>query len=151
MQSNITSITNQAPVLCTKFTMALTLFCQVMSISTFGHQIPNADIFNLSVLWSNLTYGQTIARTNSNCETFFFLGEGGKKCGKLQLAVGKLTSVTTCVYQLHPTPFFASTAWMQVVQIIHPAGQHPPCKHYTFRSNVAEEHQSYASILCCIA
>ena len=55
MQSNVTSITNQATVLCTKFTMALTLFCQVMSISTFGHQIPNADIQSFGfVIKSNI-------------------------------------------------------------------------------------------------
>ena len=34
---------------------------------------------------------------------------------------------------------------------IHPADQHPQCRHYTFGSNLAEEHQFCTSVLCCIA
>ena len=44
MQSNVTSLKNQATVLLTKLTTPLTLFCQVMSISILGHRIRNADI-----------------------------------------------------------------------------------------------------------
>ena len=72
----------------------------------------------------------------------FFLGEGGKK---LQLAVDGpgLSIASNTIFCLQ---------CMDAGSLgIHPADQHPPCRHYTFGSNVAEEHQSYASVLCCIA
>ena len=75
----------------------------------------------------------------------FFLDEGGKKCGKLQLAVeGPGLSIAY-------NTIFCLQCMDAGSLSIHPADQHTPCRHYTFRSNVAEEHQSYPSVQCCIA
>ena len=147
-QSNVTSIANQATILSTKLLTPLTLFWQVMSISTLGHQIRDAGIQSFGfAIKSNILMGYSSYKLQ--LWKPFFLGEGGKKCEKLQLAVDR------------PGLSIASNAifCLQCIDAgcldIHPADQHPPCRHYTFivlySSNVAEEHQSYTSVLCCIA
>ena len=124
MQSNVSTITNQATVLLTKRTTPLTLFdksCPLVLLdSKFGILTFNLSVFAIksNILMDNSSYKLLTVKP-------FFWGEGGKKCWKLQLAVvGPDLSIA-----------FNTIFWLQCMD----AG-----RHYAFGSNAAEEHQSYA-------